>query len=65
MPGSFYEIGLTKMCGAGDTAKVVLTRITTLAHGKCAEVSGISHTAGKYSARIEWQGEASAYNVRP
>ncbi len=58
-----YEIGLTKACEVGDTAKVKIVEITTLGE-LCKEVTDINVTPSKYSAKIEWTGEASAYNVR-
>ena len=58
-----YEIGLTKACEAGDTAKVKIVEVTTLGE-LCKEVTDIKATPAKYSVKIEWTGEASAYNVR-
>ncbi len=63
-PRTNYEIGLTKTCEEGDTAKVIIVPVTTLAHGKCAPVTDVKVTPQKYAALIEWTAEASAYNVR-
>ncbi len=62
-PHTTYEIGLTKACEVGDTAKVKIVEVTTLG-SLCAEPVGVKATPSKYSAKIEWAGEASAYNVR-
>ncbi len=58
-----YEIGLTKACEPGDTAKVKVIEITTTG-SVCAEPEQVKVTADKWTARIEWTGEAGAYNVR-
>ncbi|MGN1263012.1 MAG: fibronectin type III domain-containing protein, partial [Prevotella sp.] len=63
-PRTDYEIGLTKSCGAGDTAAVTIVRVTTLAKAACPEVENIKVTPAKYSALIEWTAESSVYNVR-
>lgn len=63
-PRTDYEIGLTKTCEEGDTAKVIIVPVTTLAHGKCAPVTDVKVTPQKYAALVEWTAEASAYNVR-
>lgn len=59
-----YEIGITKMCAIGDTAKVTLTKFTTLALEPCAQVTNIITTPSQYSVVISWEGEAMKYNIR-
>lgn len=59
-----YEIGITKMCAIGDTAKVTLTKFTTLALEPCAQVTNITTTPSQYSVVISWEGEAMKYNIR-
>lgn len=62
-PHTTYEIGLTKSCEEGDTAKVKVIEITTTG-SICAQPENVKTTTDKWSARIEWTGEAQAYNVR-
>lgn len=62
-PHTTYEIGLTKSCEEGDTAKVKVIELTTTGT-ICAQPENVKATADKWSARIEWTGEAQAYNVR-
>lgn len=62
-PHTTYEIGLTKSCEVGDTAKVKVIEITTTGT-VCAQPENLKVTADKWSARITWTGEAQAYNVR-
>lgn len=58
-----YEILLTKACEVGDTAKAVSVKFMTTGT-YCAEPTDVVVTPSKYSALVEWQGEAMAYNVR-
>lgn len=58
-----YEILLTKACEVGDTAKAVSVKFMTTGT-YCAEPTDLKATPSKYSALLEWQGEAMAYNVR-
>lgn len=63
-PRTEYEIGITKVCEPGDSAKVTIAKVITLASDKCPSVTDVKVTTGKYDALIVWKGEASAYNVR-
>jgi hypothetical protein len=58
-----YEIGLTKACAPGDTAEVKIVEVTTLGD-PCVMPTDIKVTPSKYSAKVEWTGNAYAYNVR-
>lgn len=58
-----YEIGITKTCEPGDTAKVQLIKFTTTGT-LCAAPTALDFTPDKYTALITWQGEAAAYNIR-
>lgn len=58
-----YEIGITKTCEPGDTAKVQTITFTTTGT-LCAEPTNIDVTPGKYSAKMSWSGDAAQYNVR-
>lgn len=62
-PHTTYEVGITKACEEGDTAKVMFFDVTT-AGELCPEVENVVVTPKKYSARIEWESEAGAYNVK-
>lgn len=63
-PRTDYEIGITKMCEPGDTAKVTIIKVTTLTEEGCPEVENITVTPDKYEAAVQWTGEGMAYNVR-
>lgn len=63
-PRTDYEIGITKVCEPGDTAKVTIVRFTTLAAAGCPQVTDIVAEVGKYSAVLSWTGEGQSYNVR-
>lgn len=63
-PRTDYEIGITKMCEVGDTAKVTIVKFTTLAGVSCQAPENIVVTPAKYSVKISWKGEASKYNIR-
>lgn len=63
-PRTAYEVGITKMCEVGDTAKVVLAKFTTQALAPCQQVTDVKVTPTKYSAVFNWTGEASAYNFK-
>ncbi len=63
-PRTDYEIGITKVCEPGDTAKVTIVRFTTLAAAGCPQVTDIEVKAAKYSAVLSWTGEAQSYNIR-
>lgn len=62
-PFTNYEVGLTKACEVGDTAKVKILELMTKG-SLCDAPFGFVATPSKYSVKIEWQGEASVYNVR-
>lgn len=59
-----YEVGITKMCEVGDTAKVVIAAFTTLALAPCEQVTDVEVVPAQYEATIRWTGEATAYNLR-
>ena len=59
-----YEIGLTTVCEPGDTAKVTITKFTTLTETGCAEPTDVTAEPDKYSFTLSWTGEAQSYNVR-
>lgn len=59
-----YEIGITKVCEPGDTAKVTIVRFTTLAAEGCPQVTDVEAKAAKYSAVLSWTGEGQSYNIR-
>lgn len=63
-PRTDYEIGITKMCEEGDTARVTIVRITTPAEEGCPMPENIKAVAGKYESTLSWTGEATAYDVR-
>lgn len=63
-PRTDYEIGITKVCEPGDTAKVTIVRFTTLAVTGCPQVTDVEVKAAKYSAVLSWTGEGQSYNVR-
>lgn len=62
-PHTTYEIGITKMCEVGDTAKVSIFEFTTSGE-ICDMPANIVVDAKKYEATLTWEGEAGAYNVR-
>lgn len=59
-----YEVGITKMCAVGDTARVKITKFTTLALAPCEMVTNITSTPSQFSAVITWEGDAANYNLR-
>lgn len=59
---TLYEVGITKSCGEGDTAKVVIAEFLTLGED-CPEVTDVAVSAEKYAATISWSSEASGFNV--
>lgn len=59
-----YEVGITKMCAIGDTAKVTIIPFTTLALAPCEQVTNITEAISQFSATITWEGEAENYNIR-
>lgn len=59
-----YEVGITKMCEVGDTAKVVIAAFTTLALAPCEQVTDVKVVTAQYETTISWTGEATAYNFR-
>lgn len=63
-PRTDYEIGITKVCEPGDTARVTVVRMTTLAAALCPQPENIAATAAKYGAVITWTGESQSYNLR-
>lgn len=63
-PRTDYEIGITKMCGEGDTARVSRVTVTTLADEGCPLPEEVTAVPDKYSATLSWTGEATAYDVR-
>lgn len=63
-PRTDYEIGITKVCEPGDTARVTLIAVTTLSGASCPTPTGVTAEAGKYDIRLGWQGEGQAYRVR-
>jgi len=62
-PFTNYEVGLTKACEEGDTAKVAIVEFMTTGT-LCAAPTDVVAVPSKYSMTISWTGEASAYNVR-
>lgn len=63
-PRTAYEVGITKACAEGDTAKVVIAAFTTASLAPCAQPTAIQATATKTSIQLTWEGEAMKYNVR-
>lgn len=63
-PRTDYEIGITKVCEPGDTAKVTITRFATLAATGCPEVTDVKAEVEKYGAVLTWAGEGQSYNIR-
>lgn len=64
IPQTTYEIGITKMCGIGDTARVSIVKFTTLSTKACAQVENLSVKPDIYTAVFTWVGEAMKYNIR-
>lgn len=62
-PHTTYELGITKTCEPGDTAKVKVFEITTLGTS-CQEPENISVRPKDYTATLTWSGEASGYRLR-
>lgn len=63
-PRTDYEIGITKVCEPGDTARVTITRVTTLAADGCPMPEGLRAEPQKYAIALSWNGEGQSYNVR-
>lgn len=63
-PRTAYEVGITKSCAPGDTARVVIASFTTLATEECPQVEDIEVTTTQYTAEISWFAAAMKYNVR-
>lgn len=63
-PRTAYEVGITKACAEGDTARVVVAAFTTASLAPCAQATNIQASTTKTSAVITWEGEAMKYNVR-
>lgn len=63
-PRTDYEIGITKVCEPGDTAKVTIVGFTTLASTSCPQVTDVEVKTAKYSAVLSWKGEGQSYNIR-
>lgn len=59
-----YEFGITKSCSVNDTAKLETVHFSTISVAPCEVVTNIVCTPTQTEARIEWQGEASSYNLR-
>ncbi len=63
-PRTTYEVGVTKACAEGDTAKAVTVSFTTEPDTECAQVTGINVVPADYSAQITWNGTAMEYEVQ-
>lgn len=63
-PRTTYEVGITKMCEVGDTAKVAMVSFTTEAIAQCPQVEEVNVTPKQYDAFITWSGDAMAYNIK-
>lgn len=61
-PHTTYEIGITKMCAEGDTAKVMIFEVTTSGE-VCDMPKNITVDAKKYEATLTWEGEAAQYVI--
>lgn len=59
-----YEVGITKMCGVGDTARVSTCEFSTLTNIPCNMVEDIKVEISQYSSVISWKGDAMKYKVR-
>ena len=59
-----YEVGITKMCAVGDTARVVIAGFTTQALAPCEQVTNVRVTPSQFSAVVAWEGDAANYNIR-
>lgn len=59
-----YEVGITKMCAVGDTAKAVIAAFTSQALAPCEQVTNITTAPSQFSAAVTWEGDAANYNIR-
>ena len=59
-----YEVGITRLCGENNYAKLIIVEFTTLATEPCIEVTDINTVPSYYSILFEWDGTGIAYNIR-
>jgi hypothetical protein len=63
-PATAYEVGITRSCAEGDTARTVLITFTTLAVYPCKGVEKVGVEVSQTSATISWTAEAAYYNIK-
>jgi hypothetical protein len=59
-----YEVGITRSCSEGDTARIVIVTFTTLATVPCDEVENIQVEPSQTSAIVSWAADAANYNIK-
>lgn len=63
-PRTRYEVGVTRSCTLGDTARVVVAGFTTQSMAPCPVPAAVSAVASQTHVTLSFEGEAMSYRVK-